>query len=79
MSPTICGRAWNDIRGEGAKTASSYLVMSSVGGAVSPVLMGLMGERSMAAGFILPLVCFSVICVYSLVSIRTKAVAIVRK
>ena len=36
-------------------------MMSIVGGAVSPVLMGLMGEHSMAAGFVLPMVCF--ICV----------------
>ena len=61
MFPTIFSMALNDIRGEGTKTASSYLVMSIVGGAVSPVLMGLMGEHSMAAGFVLPMLCF--ICV----------------
>ena len=66
MFPTIFSMALNDIRGEGTKTASSYLVMSIVGGAVSPVLMGLMGERSMALGFILPLVCFIAVACYSI-------------
>ena len=39
--------------------------MSIVGGAVSPVLMGIIGESRMAAGFILPLVCFVAIAAYS--------------
>ena len=66
MFPTIFSMALNDIRGEGTKTASSYLVMSIVGGAVSPVLMGLIGERSMAAGFVLPLLCFIAVACYSI-------------
>ena len=36
-----------------------YLIMSIVGGAVAPLLMGLIADRiSMAVGFIVPLVCF---------------------
>lgn len=62
MFPTIFSMALSGIHGEQTKTASSYLVMSIVGGAVAPVLMGIIGESSMAAGFVLPLVCF--VCVW---------------
>lgn len=65
MFPTIFSMALADIRGEGTKTASSYLIMSIVGGAVAPVLMGLMGESDMAAGFVVPLICFIFIAAYS--------------
>lgn len=78
MFPTIFSMALADIRGEGTKTASSYLVMSIVGGAVSPVLMGLLGETSMAAGFILPLACFVAVGAYSLVykKLRKKTISL---
>ena len=65
MFPTIFSMALADIRGEGTKTASSYLIMSIVGGAVSPVLMGLLGEARMSAGFVLPLMCFIFIAIYA--------------
>ena len=65
MFPTIFSMALADIRGEGTKTASSYLSMSIVGGAVAPVLMGLIGESDMAAGFVVPLICFIFIAAYS--------------
>ena len=65
MFPTIFSMALADIRGEGTKTASSYLIMSIVGGAVAPVLMGLIGESDMAAGFVVPLICFIFIAAYS--------------
>lgn len=48
------------------KTASSYLVMFIVGGAIAPVLIGLLGENNMALGFLIPLVCFIVIIIYAL-------------
>lgn len=67
MFPTIFSMALTDIRGEDTKTASSYLVMSIVGGAVSPILMGLIGETSMALGFILPLLCFIGVGAYAVV------------
>ena len=66
MFPTVFSMSLADVRGDGAKTASSYLVMSIVGGAVSPVVMGLAGEESMAAGFTVPLVCFIVVGIYAL-------------
>ena len=45
--------------GTQTKQASSYLIMSIVGGAVAPLLMGLIADHiSMAVGFIVPLICF---------------------
>ncbi|MCD8185770.1 MAG: MFS transporter, partial [Rikenellaceae bacterium] len=60
MYPTIFALG---VRGLGphTKKASSYIVMSTVGGAVFPVLMGYLGEGSIAMGFLLPLVGFLVI------------------
>jgi FHS family L-fucose permease-like MFS transporter len=40
--------------------------MAIVGGAVAPVLMGLIGENNMAIGFIVPLICFLVIGIYAM-------------
>lgn len=65
MFPTIFSMALTDIRGEGTKTASSFLIMSIVGGAIAPVLMGLAGENDMAAGFLIPLGCFVIVGAYS--------------
>lgn len=65
MFPTIFSMALTDVTGSNTKTASSYLVMSIVGGAIAPVLMGLLGETDMALGFLIPLFCFIVIVVYA--------------
>jgi len=57
------------LRGLGAHTkiASSLLIMSIVGGAVAPLLMGIVADgHSMALGFIVPLVCFVVIAAYAI-------------
>lgn len=46
--------------GTHTKQASSYLIMSIVGGAIAPMLMGFIADHvSMAVGFIVPLVCFA--------------------
>lgn len=65
MFPTIFALS---IQGLGSQTkrASSYLIMAIVGGAISPPLMGYMGESNMAIGFIVPLVCFIIILFYSI-------------
>lgn len=65
MYPTIFALG---VRGMGVHTkkASSYLVMSIVGGAVFPVLMGYIGESSIAMGFVLPLTAFVVIAGFAL-------------
>lgn len=65
MFPTIFSMALVDVTGCNTKTASSYLVMSIVGGAIAPVLMGLLGENNMALGFLIPLVCFIGIMFYA--------------
>lgn len=66
MFPTIFSMALTDVTGGNTKTASSYLVMSIVGGAIAPALMGVLGENDMSLGFLIPLVCFIVIMVYAL-------------
>ncbi len=57
MFPTIFALGVRGL-GEHTKKASSYIVMGVGGGAVFPVLMGLIGEQNMAFGFILPLLAF---------------------
>ena len=61
MFPTIFSMALTDVAGSNTKTASSYLIMSIVGGAIAPVLMG----YNMALGFLIPLFCFIVIAMYA--------------
>lgn len=59
MFPTIFSLSLRHV-GTHTKQASSYLVMSIVGGAIAPVLMGFIAdEDSMAAGFVVPLACFA--------------------
>ena len=65
MFPTLFALA---LRGLGAHTkiASSLLIMSIVGGAVAPLLMGIVADgHSTALGFIIPLICFIVIAAYA--------------
>ena len=66
MFPTIFALA---IRGLGAhtKTASSLLIMCIVGGAVAPILMGLIADlcNNIAVSFVIPLICFVVISCYA--------------
>ena len=74
MFPTIFSMALVDVTGYNTKTASSYLVMSIVGGAIAPVLMGLLGESNMALGFLIPLACFLGIVAYALFYKRLRLV-----
>ena len=64
MFPTIFAISISGL-GENTKQGSSFLIMSIVGGAIAPVLMGLIGADNMAIGFIIPLVCFAVVLAYS--------------
>jgi FHS family L-fucose permease-like MFS transporter len=49
------------------RKASSFIVMSIVGGAVCPILMGFIADRSsMQIGFTVPLVCFLAVLYYGL-------------
>lgn len=71
MFPTIFALG---VHGLGAQTkqASSYIVMGVGGGAVSPVLMGYVGETNMALGFLVPLACFLYITYYGWSQVRSK-------
>ena len=65
MFPTIFALALKEV-GQHTKRASSFLIMSIVGGAIAPVLMGLIADHaSMAMAFIVPLCCFVVIAAYA--------------
>lgn len=57
------------VRGLGEKTkkASSILVLTIVGGAIAPSLMGWIGRDNMNAGFVIPLVCFLYIAFFGFV------------
>lgn len=65
MFPTIFALGLEGM-GEWTKKASSYIVMGVAGGAFSPMLMGFIGEREMAIGFIVPLVAFLYILYFAL-------------
>jgi len=65
MFPTIFALGVSKM-GAYTKKASSYIIMGVAGGAFAPMLMGYIGEQSMAIGFIIPLVCFLFILFYGL-------------
>jgi fucose permease len=51
--------------GEQTKIASSFIVQSIVGGAIMPLLMGWLADNwGMHIGFLMPLICFTVITIY---------------
>ena len=66
MFPTIFALALRYV-GPHTKRASSYLIMTIVGGAVAPLLMGGIADSTgnIALGFVVPLVCYLVILAYS--------------
>ena len=66
MFPTIFALSLRGV-GEHTKMASSLLIMCIVGGAIAPVLMGLIADcSSIAAAFVVPLACFLFIGAYAL-------------
>lgn len=72
MFPTIFALGIKGL-GEQTKQASSYLVMAIVGGAICPVFMGWIADKSsMQIGFIVPLVCFIVIFFFGYKGYRIK-------
>ena len=58
--------------GEKTKTASSILVMTIVGGAISPWLMGKIGAVNMNIGFLVPMVCFAFVSFYGFLGSKAK-------
>lgn len=66
MFPTIFALALRSADRQ-TKKASSLLIMCIVGGAVAPLLMGLIADRTdMATAFVVPLACFVFIGLYAL-------------
>jgi FHS family L-fucose permease-like MFS transporter len=73
MFPTIFALGIKEL-GPLTKKASSLLVMSIVGGAIIPIIMGRIADVSnMALGFIVPLICFAFIVYYGLRGYRVKS------
>lgn len=72
MFPSIFALGLRDL-GDETKTASSILVLTVVGGAIAPSLMGILGAESMNVGFIIPLICFLYISFFGYVGSRIKA------
>ena len=62
MFPTIFALGIKDL-GEESKIASSFIVMSIVGGAIFPLFMGLISDAtgSMQNAYIVPMICFMVV------------------
>lgn len=65
MFTTIFALALQGLSTSATKRGSSYLIMTIVGGAIAPMLMGYIGENNMAIGFIIPLVCYLVVATYA--------------
>jgi FHS family L-fucose permease-like MFS transporter len=73
MFPTIFALGIKDL-GPKTKKASSFLVMSIVGGAVFPPLMGLIADHyTMSVGFFAPIPLFAFILYYALKGHVVKA------
>jgi FHS family L-fucose permease-like MFS transporter len=72
MFPTIFALGIKEL-GPLTKKASSFLVMSIVGGALIPILMGRIADVStMALGFIVPLVCFAFIFYFGISGYKVR-------
>ncbi|MCU0377224.1 MAG: hypothetical protein MUC78_03105 [Bacteroidales bacterium] len=65
MFPTIFALGLKDLGGM-TKRGSSVIVMTIVGGAICPVIMGRIADLSgMATGFVVPLACFAFVAWYA--------------
>ncbi|HEY0177388.1 MAG TPA: L-fucose:H+ symporter permease, partial [Pedobacter sp.] len=67
MFPTIFALGIKGL-GEETKIASSFLVMAIIGGAIAPVAMGFISDRtgSIQIAYIVPLICFLVVLYFGL-------------
>jgi len=75
MFPTIFALGIKDL-GEETKLASSFLVMAIIGGAFTPVLMGIISDRtgSMQTAYIMPLICFFFILYFGIKGYKIKPI-----
>ena len=76
MFPTIFALSISGL-GDQTKKGSSFLIMSIVGGAIAPVLMGWIGETTMSLGFFVPMVSFVIIFLFSRYFSKKSVVAVV--
>lgn len=60
MFPTIFALGVKNL-GEHTKKASAFIIMSIVGGALVPPVMGILSDKSTALSFIVPLACFLIV------------------
>ena len=67
MFPTIFALGIKDL-GEESKIASSFIVMAIVGGAIFPVLMGMISDAtgSMQKAYIIPMICLAVVFLFGI-------------
>lgn len=67
MFPTIFALGIKGL-GEETKIASSFLVMAIIGGAIAPVAMGYISDKtgSIQTAYIVPLICFAVVLFFGL-------------
>lgn len=71
MFPTIFALGVKDL-GHHTKKGSSFIIMSIVGGALVPYIMGMLSEKSTAQAYIVPLICFIVVAWYGWKGYKTK-------
>jgi FHS family L-fucose permease-like MFS transporter len=74
MFPTIFALGIKEL-GEETKLASSFLVMSIIGGGLAPLLMGLISDKtgSMQIAYIVPLFCFLFVLYYGVSGYKIKS------
>ncbi len=78
MFPTIFALGIDGLAEE-SKIASSFIVMSIVGGALFPVLMGQLSDANggnIQLAYIVPLICFAVIAYYGATQLKKAAVKV---
>jgi MFS transporter, FHS family, L-fucose permease len=78
MFPTIFSLGIAGLEGE-TKSASSLIVMSIIGGAIFPVIMGNIIDRSgdnIQIGYTVPLVCYFVVLYFGLVGYKVKSITV---
>ena len=75
MFPTIFALGIKEL-GEETKLASSFLVMSIIGGGLAPLVMGLISDKtgSMQIAYIVPLICFLFVLYYGLKGYKIKTI-----
>ncbi|MEP6846529.1 MAG: L-fucose:H+ symporter permease [Panacibacter sp.] len=76
MFPTIFALGIKDL-GEETKMASSFLIMSIIGGAMAPLIMGFISDStgSIQTAYTMPLICFVVILFFGLKGHKIKSIS----